>query len=132
MNLLASLLALAALGQGASTAADRLESLDRACGLVQQAYPMLMLAVMGEGPMNCGDHTGEYVDCDADDTPEERERQARRLEIRQGQEAVFKRASEACDAWAADRRSPELQEKVARTFREARQVGTDLPPEVMD
>jgi len=133
MNALASAAALLLLAHGDSAEADRLAQLDRACSLVQQAYPMLMLAAMAEGGMNCGDpDSGEFIDCDADDTPEQRVRQAQRLELRQQQEAVFEQASEACDAWAEDRRSLDLQLAVARAYRAARDVGTDLPPEVMD
>ncbi|HEY0013716.1 MAG TPA: hypothetical protein VGB79_12795 [Allosphingosinicella sp.] len=133
MNAIASLLALLALGQGAGAASGRIAQLERACEMVQRAYPMLMLAAMAEGRMDCGDpDSGVSVDCDADDTPEERTRQARRLQIRQQQEAAFKPASEACFAWDANRRSPALQDEVVRTFRAARQAGTDLPPEVRD
>jgi hypothetical protein len=133
MNAMAFLLALLALGQNASGETDRLAQLDRACDLVQRAYPLLMLAAMAEGPMDCGDpNSGVVVDCDSNDTPEESARQARRLEIRQRQEKAFKTASEACDAWAADRKSPTLQQAAARAFNEAREVGTDLPPEVRD
>ena len=133
MSAIISLLALALAAQDALAPADRVARLDRACELVQRAYPLLMLAAMAEGPMDCGDpHGGVSVDCDANDTPEERARQARRLEIRQRQEAVFKEASEACDAWIADRDSAARQEAVARTFRAAREVGTDLPAEVRD
>jgi hypothetical protein len=133
MKALASTAALLVLAQPASAATDPLAPLDQACTLVQRAYPVLMLAAMAEGTVNCGDpDSGEFIDCDAGDTPEQRARQARRLEIRQGQEAVFKEASEACDAWGEDRRSLDRQEAVIRTYRAARAVGTDLPPEVMD
>jgi uncharacterized protein (DUF2126 family) len=133
MNAMAFAAALLLLAQGDSGEADRLAQLDRACSLVQRAYPMLMLAAMAEGGMNCGDpDSGEFIDCDADDTPEQRARQAQRLEIRQNQEAAFKQASDACDAWAQDRRSLDRQLAVTRTYLAARAVGTDLPPEVMD
>ncbi len=133
MSAVTSLLIAASLAQGASAESDRITRLNRACEIVQRAYPLLMLAVMAEGPMDCGDpDSDEFLDCDANDTPEQSARQAQRLEIRQRQEAVFKEASEACDAWAVDRSSPSLQEAVERTFRSAREIGTDLPPEVMD
>ena len=134
MNAMASAAALLLLAQGDPAEADRLAQLDRACSLVHRAYPLLMLAVMAEGVVNCsGDpDSGEFVDCDANDTPGQRVRQAQRLEIRQNQEAVFKQASEACDAWAEDRRSLDLQLAVARAYRAAQEVGTNLPSEVMD
>jgi hypothetical protein len=121
------------LAQPASAATEPLAPLDQACALVQRAYPMLMLAAMAEGPVNCGDpDSGEFIDCDAGDTPEQRARQGRRLEIRQHQEAVFKDASEACDAWGEDRRSLDRQQAVIDAWRAARAVGTDLPAEVID
>lgn len=133
MKAIVSAAALLAGAQAASAATDPLAPLDQACSLVQRAYPMLMLASMAEGGMNCGDpDSGEFVDCDANDTPEQRVRQAKRLEIRQNQEAVFKTASEACDAWTDDRRSLNKQQAVIDAYRAARAVGTDLPPEVMD
>ena len=133
MKATAALLALLLLGESASAASGRIAQLERACAMVQRAYPMLMLAVMAEGPVDCrGHHDAEPVPCDANDTPEQRARQARRLEIRQRQEAAFKPASEACFAWEADRRSAALQAEVVRTFNAARQAGTDLPPEVRD
>ena len=133
MNPLASAAALLLLAQGDSGEADRLAQLDRACSRVQQVYPLLMLAAMAEGGMNCGDpDSGEFIDCDANDTPDQRERQAKRLEIRQTQEAAFKQASEACDAWADDRGSLDRQLAVTSTYLAAREVGTVLPAEVMD
>lgn len=133
MGFAASTIALLALAQGVAGEPERLATLDRACGLVQEIYPMLMLAAIMEAPTNCGDsHMGEFVDCDADDSPEQRARQAKRLEIRERQEAAFKAASLACEAWGADRGSPSLQQEVVRTFREARQAGTSLPKEVED
>ncbi len=133
VNTTVFMLTMLSLAQATSAALDRVARLDRACALVQKAYPMLMLAVMAEGPMECGDPMqGESIDCDANDTPEQGARQAKRLEIRVRQEAVFKRASDACDAWAADRRSQTLQEAALRAYAEAQKVGTDLPPEVRD
>lgn len=120
-----ALLALAAPEAGAS-----LKELDRGCKAVQRAYPLLMLTVMGEGPMNCGTHSGEYVDCDSGDSPEEAAKQAKRLEIRKRQEAVFKTASEACDLYAANRKLESAQRAAAAGLALARQVGTGLPKEL--
>lgn len=133
MNAIVSMAALLALAQGASDGADRIARLQGGCDLIQQAYPLLILAVMGEGPLDCGEpDSGVVVDCNANDTPEQRARRAQRFEIRQRQEAVFKQASDACNAWAADRQAPALQDAVVRTFRAARAIGTDLPREVQD
>jgi hypothetical protein len=126
--------ALALFAVAAAAPADRAtrQQLDRGCALVQEAYPLLMLAAMAEGPMDCGAHTGEPVDCDAGDSPEEAAKQAKRLEIRQRQEAVFKVASEACDLYSANRKLESAQRAAAMAIAAARKVGTDLPAEVME
>jgi hypothetical protein len=128
MNSAAAILALLALAAPAK--GDSLKRLDRGCEAVQKAYPLLMLAVMAEGPMNCGTHSGEYVDCDAGDSPEEAAKQARRLEIRKRQEAVFKQASDACDLYAANRKLESAQRAAAAGLALAREVGTALPEEL--
>jgi hypothetical protein len=130
MNPAASALALLALAAAAPADREALKRLDRGCETVRKAYPLLMLAVMGEGPMNCADHSGEVVDCDADDTPEEAAKQAKRLEIRKRQEAAFKVASEACDLYSANRRLESAQRAAAAGLALARQVGTSLPEEL--
>jgi hypothetical protein len=132
VNATASVLALLALAAAAPADREQLNQLDRGCALVQRAYPLLMLAAMAEGPMDCGTHTGESVDCDAGDTPDEAARQARRLEIRTRQEAVFKRASEACDLYTANRRLESAQRAAAAGLELARSVGTDLPEELKE
>src|SRR3954465_13089144 len=99
MNTAASALALLALAAAAPADREAMKRLDRGCEIVQQAYPALMLAAMAEGPMNCGTPE-EPVDCDANDSPEEAAKQAKRLEIRKRQEKVFKMASEACDLYS--------------------------------
>jgi hypothetical protein len=130
MSPIASAFALLALAAAAPGDRETLKRLDRGCAVVQKAYPLLMLAAMGEGPMDCGTHTGEYVDCDADDTPEEAAKQARRLEIRKRQEAAFKVASEACDLYSANRRLESAQKAAASGLALARQAGTGLPEEL--
>lgn len=122
------MLALAAAAPGDREALKRL---DRGCAIVQQAYPALMLAVMAEGPMDCGTPE-EPVDCDANDTPEEAAKQAKRLEIRERQEKVFKVASEACDLYSANRKLKSAQEAAAAGLALARQVGTGLPEELKE
>jgi hypothetical protein len=117
----------------ASTAGDAggLKPLDDGCALVQRIYPVLMLAVMAEAPVDCGDpDSGVSVDCDAGETAEQKAKHARRLEIREHQEAAFKQASEACEAYAANRKSPALREAAVRAFNAAREIGTDLPAEL--
>ena len=130
MNAAASVAALLALAAAAPRDRQALKQLDRGCETIRKAYPLLMLAVMAEGPMNCGTHTGEYVDCDADDTPEEAAKQAKRLEIRKRQEAVFQRASEACDLYSANRKLESAQRAAAAGLALAREVGTSLPEEL--
>lgn len=129
MNAAVSLLALLAL---AAAPADALKELDRGCAQVRKAYPVLMLAAMAEAPMNCGTHTGDYVDCDANDTPEQAAKQAKRLEIRQRQEAVFARADEACDLYSANRKLESAQKAAAAGLALARAIGTDLPEELKE
>lgn len=131
MNAAASLLALLALA-AAPAGGDALKELDRGCAQVRKAYPLLMLAAMAEGPMNCGSHTGDYVDCDANDAPEEAAKQAQRLEIRKRQEAVFARASEACDLYSANRKLESAQQVAAAGLKLAREIGTDLPEELQE
>ena len=130
MNSAAAILAMLALAAPAK--GDSLKELDRGCKAVQKAYPLLMLTVMGEGPTNCGAHTGEYVDCDAGDSPEEAAKQAKRLEIRKRQEAVFKVASEACDLYTANRKLESAQRAAAAGRALARRVGTNLPEELKE
>ena len=122
MNPLISLLAALATAQAAATVpAERIERLAGACSLVHQAHATLMLVVMAEGPVDCGNpDEGVVVDCAANETPEERAAHARRLAVREVQEAAFKRASDACDAWDADRASVPLYNAAVRAFNEAR------------
>jgi hypothetical protein len=132
VNAATSVIALLALAAAAPADRARLHQLDRGCEQVQRAYPLLMLAAMAEGPMDCGTHTGEPVDCDADDTPEEAAKQARRLELRTRQEAVFKLASEACDLYTANRGLESAQRAAASALELARSVGTDIPEELRE
>lgn len=132
MNTTISAIALLALAAAAPADKAALKRLDQGCAQVQKAYPLLMLAAMAEGPMDCGAHTGDYVDCDAGDTPEEAAKQAKRLAIRTRQEAVFKGASEACDLYSANRRLESAQRAAAAGLALAAEIGTGLPPELQE
>lgn len=117
-----SLLALAALALTSTAAAGKPKGLEAECRRVNQVYPLLMLTVMAEGPMDCsGSHDGsEYVDCHANETEGEKAARLRRLAIRQHQESVYKTASDACDAWAADKGSAPLREALIAAIGAAR------------
>ncbi len=132
MNAAASLLALLALAAAAPPGGDRLKQLDRGCEVVREAYPMLMLAAMAEGPMDCGTHTGESVDCYAGETPDEAARRAKRLEVRTRQEAAFKHANDACALYTANRRLESAQEAAAAGLELARRIGTNHPEEIKE
>jgi hypothetical protein len=132
MNTIASAIVLFAVAAAGPADREGLKRLDRGCEIVQQAYPALMLAVMAEGPMDCGTPDGPPVDCDANDTPEEAAKQAKRLEIRKRQEKVFKLASEACDLYSSHRKLVSAQEAAAAGLALARQVGTGLPEELKE
>lgn len=116
----AALAATALLASGASAEAPA--ALDAECARVAKVYPLLMLAVMAEGPMNCGTHTGEEIDCDAGETPEQAAARAARLERRQLQEEAYKKADEACTAWRANKRSEPLIDAVFQAVAEARKT----------
>jgi len=106
----------------AAGAAEDQARLERECvRVVTQVYPLLILAVMAEGPMDCGDqHGGEVVDCAANETPAERTAHARRLAIRQHQEAAYETADTACKAWRANPGDVALQDAAARAIAGAR------------
>jgi hypothetical protein len=125
---------LASFAAAAAMIGDQVEtkSLNDGCAQVQRAYPLLMLAVMAEGSMNCGTHTGDDVDCEANDTPEQAARQAKRLKLRKRQEAIFQRASDACDLYAAHPQLESARQAAVAGLTLARDVGTDLPRELQD
>ena len=131
MNLVSlALLSLAMATSGTDSEVDP-RLLKRGCAQVKRAYPLLMLTVMLEEPVNCGTHTGEDVDCDANDTPEEAAKQAKRLEIRKRQESVFKQANEACDLYAAHPEVESVRRAAVAGLILAREVGTKLPKELL-
>lgn len=91
------------------------------CKRVHAVYPNLMLASMLEGEVNCGDpDSGEFVSCNAGETPEEKAARERRLAIRLHQEAGYKVASAACDAWEADKRNTARTDTLTRAIADAR------------
>ena len=133
MTSAASLSAIAALLLASSTAAAKpARGLEAECARVTEVYPLVMLARMAEGPMNCGtsDDGSDYVDCHAGETPQERAARERRLAIRKHQEAAYKKASDACDAWQADKERPDVRDALAAAIAEARATDRGaLPPE---
>ena len=79
--------------------------------------------------MDCGEEgSGEFVDCDADATAEERAARARRLAIRQYQEAAYERASDACIAWSRERGSTALRQAAADAIAAARLTDRGVLP----
>lgn len=95
----------ASLAATTASASERSFNLKAECSRVHKVYPLLMLASMLEGSMSCGssDDGSDYVDCAADETPEQKVADARRFEIRQHQEAAYKAADSACTAWDKNR-----------------------------
>jgi|GEM_PF-5672209 len=124
-------LILATAGWSAATAAaEDPARLERECARVTEVYPILMLAAMAEGPLDCGDHYSSVeVDCAANETPAERAAHARRYAIRQYQEAAYKTADEACVAWRASRDAVPLQEAASRAIAAARATDNGRLPE---
>jgi hypothetical protein len=125
-------LALAAVSWSAAAAGSEASArLERECARVTEVYPLLMLAAMAEGPLDCGDpDSGVEVDCAAGETPEQRAAHAHRHAVRQYQEAAYKIADEACDAWRANRAAVPLQEAAARAIAGARATDNGrLPPQ---
>lgn len=117
-----SLLAVAALAFTSTAAGGKPRGLEAECRRVHQVYPLLMLTVMAEGPMDCGtsDDGSDYVDCHANETAEEKAARLRRLAIREHQEAVYKIADEACVAWEADKGSAPLRDALIAAIGAAR------------
>lgn len=114
----------------AAAAAEDPARLERECARVTHIYPLLMLAAMAEGPMDCGDpDSGVEVDCAANETPAERAAHARRYAIRQYQEAAYKTADEACGAWRANRDAVPLQDAAAHAIAAARATDNGRLPE---
>jgi hypothetical protein len=122
MKSVLSVLAICALASGSSPAAAKPRGLDAECARVTKVYPLLMLASMMEGPVNCGqsDDGSDYVDCAEGETPQERAAHARRFEVRTWQEAGYKAADAACTAWEADKGSEALRQAAEAAIAEAR------------
>jgi hypothetical protein len=126
-----SLLASAALLLVSSAAASKpARRLQAECDRVTKVYPLLMLARMGEGPMDCGtsDDGSDYVDCAAGETAEEKAAHARRFAVRKIQEAAYGKADDACTAWRADRASAALREAAVAAIAEARATDRGVLP----
>ena len=99
------------------------------CARVLEVYPLLMLTVMAEGPMNCGEPgTDEVIDCDADLPAPEKEAKTKRLKVRRHQEAMYQKADAACTAYIADTKSPMKKEVAAQAINEARKADPGILP----
>jgi hypothetical protein len=99
------------------------------CARVFEVYPLLMLTVMAEGPMNCGEPgTDEVIDCDADLPAAEKEAKAKRLKVRMHQEAMYQKADAACTAYVADKKSSMKKEIAVQAINEARKVDSGTLP----
>lgn len=120
-----ALLAVATAASAVPADRQRLKRLDIACKNVQAAYPLMMLIRMGEGPMNCGtsDDGSDYVDCDASLSAAEKSAKAKRYEVATRREAAMKLASEACDLYVKDRKSPTAQAAVEQGLAHVRTTG---------
>lgn len=111
-----------------TTAVGRDTDFTTECARVYQVYPRLMLAAMLESDVNCGDpDSGEFVSCYEGETGEEKAARARRLAIRQHQEAGYKAADEACRAWEADTRNSARGEALRSALANARETDTWRP-----
>jgi hypothetical protein len=126
MSLLIGLVS--ALAVTTSSAAKTGANLKAECERVFKVYPTLMLAVMLEGPMNCGEPgTDEIVDCDVNETPAEKLAHARRLEVRKHQEAAYEKADKACTGWIGNKRSNSLRAIAEAAILEARAAANWRP-----
>lgn len=101
------------------------QNLEAECVRIAEVLPMLMLAVMLEGPMDCGDpeYDSEPVPCDQFDTEAEKQERARRLQIRKMQEEAAREASDACDAYEEDRDDAHLRARARQAIARARETG---------
>lgn len=119
----AATLSSAALAKDVNTA----KWLKKECARVSSVYPLLMLAVMAEGPMNCGNwEIDEVIDCDAELPASEKEVKAKRLKVRINQELVYQRADAACSAYNADKISPTKIEAAVQAISEARKADAGM------
>lgn len=102
-------------GETANAKTTNPKSLLEECQRIEEVYPLLMMAVMLEGPMICGDPNSgdEEIRCDEYDTAEEKAQRAHRLEVRKMQESAAKNADIACDLYEQDVANLSL-EKAAR------------------
>ena len=97
------------------------DALHAECARVAKVHPLLIIAVMAEGPVDCGDpESGVPVDCAADETPEQKKAHALRWELRKYQEAGYKAADAACRDWRAYPKSDDMRAIAASAIAEAR------------
>ena len=90
----------------------QIENLAAECERIYEVTPMLMLATMLEGPMECGDvASGESVPCDEFDTEEEKQARAQRLQVRKVQEAAARDADAACRSYEENPRDDVLRRR---------------------
>jgi hypothetical protein len=124
-----SLLAIAALAGAPAAAAEKPRSLDAECARAHKVYPVLIMAAMMEGPMDCGmsDDGSDHVDCAAGETPEQKAAHARRFETRTLQKNAYEKADGACTAYERDKASPASREAAATAIAEARATDHGLP-----
>ena len=117
-----TLIALAAMAAAASSqAAPKRANIDKECSRAIDVYLTLMMVVMLEGPVDCGDPaSGESLDCRADETPVQKAARERRLAHRQYQEAGYKPAHDACVAYNENRKSEPLRQAALAAIAEAR------------
>lgn len=120
---------LAATLSGAAPATDvnAAKWLKDECSRVFTVYPLLMLTVMAEGPMNCGNpEIDEVVDCDGDLPASEKEAKAKRLKVRINQESMYQKADAACSAYIADKKSPARIDAAVQAIGEARKADSGM------
>ncbi|MDJ0748021.1 MAG: hypothetical protein QNJ11_00990 [Woeseiaceae bacterium] len=107
------------------------QNLDEECLRIYQVLPMLMLAVMMEGPMDCGhpEYDTEPVPCDQFDSEEEKEARAHRLQVRKMQESAAREADSACRAYEEDREDEILRLRAEEAIARARDTDSGKLPD---
>ena len=117
--------------QDARPAAVTAATLDAECQRISEIYPLLMMAVMLEGPMDCGiPHVDtEPVPCDQWDTEEEKAARAHRLQVRKMQEAAAKEASDACDVYEENKNDETAIQNAIESVKRSRATDNGRLPE---
>lgn len=111
-------------------ASDTVVLLLKECERVYQVYPRLMMTVMLEGDLDCGEPGGEYESCNEGETAEEKIARERRLAVRKRQEASYKPAQAACRIWDRYQQSTTHQLKALEAIKSARKSDNWRPDEV--